>query len=167
MADFKTAFDLTLIHEGGFQKMPNDAGNWTDGAPGVGILKGTKYGISAHEYPNLDIENLTADDAAAIYEKSYWHPLYAQIQDQPIASKLFDMGVLFGVGTAVKTLQKTLSVIADGVFGPGTLAATNAGDPAATLAYYKTSLVSHALGVTGANPNDRGFFAGWTRRINS
>ena len=169
MSDFRTAFLITIdnAHEGGFQKMPNDSGNWTGGVIGVGELKGTKYGISAREYPDLDIENLTVDQAIQIYQEGYWKQNYSSISDQFVANKLFDMGVLFGVGSVVKILQTVLKIAVDGVFGPGSLEAVNSVEPVSLLAAYKTGLINHALGVVAANPGDRPFFADWVRRINS
>ncbi len=155
MADFKQAIELTLVHEGGYVNNIHDAGGETN------------MGISKRQYPNLDIKNLTQDQAIEIYREGYWKPLYSQINDQPIANKLFDLGVLFGVGAAVKTLQTALSIVSDGAFGPTSLAVTNAMEPVSLLVSFKTQLVSHAVRVVAANPGDRIFFAGWTRRINS
>ncbi|WP_236513543.1 glycosyl hydrolase 108 family protein, partial [Escherichia coli] len=59
--NFDQAFKVTIGHEGSFTLNKNDAGNWTGGKVGVGQLKGTKYGIAANSYPNLDIKNLTLD----------------------------------------------------------------------------------------------------------
>lgn len=59
-------------YEGGFDNDRRDRGNWTSGKIGVGELKGTKYGIAAFVYPNLDIRNLTEDQAVSIYEQDYW-----------------------------------------------------------------------------------------------
>jgi hypothetical protein len=147
MADSTTAINLTLINEGGFQKDEDDSGNWTGGAKGVGELKGTKYGISAHEFPDLDIENITQDQADDIYRNGrppqvppYWHPLYDQIESQPVANKLFDLGVLFGRGSAiksiqgiVKSIQGIVKMVQDGSFGPHTLVAINESDPTSLL----------------------------------
>lgn len=47
---------ITLKYERGYSNDPNDRGNWTGHNVGVGILKGTKYGIAAHAYPRLDIK---------------------------------------------------------------------------------------------------------------
>lgn len=132
MADPKQAIALTLKHEGGYQNDPDDPGNWTGGVKGVGEQKGTKFGISAHEFPDLDIVNLTEDQAIDIYQhgrppkiQSYWNPLFTQIQDQGIANKLEDLSVLFGQGTAIKAIQGLVSMVEDGVFGPHTLVAVN------------------------------------------
>jgi lysozyme family protein len=52
--------------EGGYTKNAKDPGNWTGGKVGKGILKGTKYGIAAASFPNLDIANLTKEQAAVV-----------------------------------------------------------------------------------------------------
>jgi lysozyme family protein len=174
MADSTTAINLTLINEGGFQKDPDDTGNWTGGAKGVGELKGTKYGISAHEFPDLDIENLTQNQADDIYRTGrppqvppFWNPLYDQIESQPVANKLFDLGVLFGRGTAVKNIQSLVKMVQDGSFGPHTLVAVNESDPTSLLSAYKTTMVSHAIGIANAQPGKRKDLAGWIKRINA
>lgn len=174
MADPKIAISLTLINEGGFQMDPDDPGNWTGGAKDVGALKGTKFGISAHEFPDLDIVNLTEDQAIDAYRNGrpptvppYWHPLYDQIESQPEANKLFDLGVLFGRGTAIKNIQGILKMTQDEIFGPHTLVAMNEADPYTLLSAYKTVMVSHAIGIANANPGERKDLPGWIRRINS
>ncbi len=174
MADRKIALAIVIHNEGGFQDDADDSGNWTGGAKGVGELKGTKYGISAHEFPELDIKNLTVDQAIEIYTHGrlplrppYWNSLYDQIEDQSIANKLSDTGVLFGIGTAVKNAQALLGMVEDGAFGPHTLTALNEAEPYSFLRAYKTRMVSHAIGIANANPGDRKDLAGWITRINS
>ena len=176
MADFNIAVAITVdpAHEGGFQEDPTDSGNWTGGKIGVGELKGTNFGISAAVFPDVDIKNLTVDAAKALYFSSpqhYWNPLYAEIKDQFLTNKLFDLGVLFGVGTAVEYMQKVLvaqfGLKVDGAFGPSTLAAINGSEPISLLTAYKVALVARAIGVGRDNPADRPFVGDWIRRINS
>lgn len=171
MADFKIAVSITMdaAHEGGFQAMHGDKGNWTGGEVGIGELRGTKYGISAAQFPNLDIRNLTTDQAAAIYQEGYWKTLYSQISDQLVANKLFDLGVLFGVGTAVKMLQITLqnktAMVPDGIFGQHTLDALNQQEN--FLPAYKATFLNHVMNVVNNNPGEGEFLTDWVRRIQS
>lgn len=169
MADPKVAFTITTDtnHEGGFQKDPDDSGNWTGGKVGVGELRGTNFGISAAEFPSLDIENLTRDRAIEIYASRYWPALYSQIDDQPVANKLADMGVLFGQGTVVKILQAVLHLQDDGLFGPNTLAKVNGAEPNSLLTAFRTGLVQRAVAIGAADPLKRKEVGGWIRRINS
>jgi len=174
MADPKQAIQITLGHEGGFQDDVGDPGNWTGGAQGAGELKGTKFGISAHEFPDLDIKNLTEDQAIQAYINGrppqvppYWNPLYSKITNQIEANKIFDLGFLFGPGTVIKYVQSLLRLVEDGNFGPHTLAALNAADVYTFLTAFKTVLVSHAIGVANARPAERKDLAGWITRVNS
>lgn len=123
MSNFDRAFALVVGVEGGYSTDPTDPGNWTGGAQGVGELKGTKYGISAKAYPDVDIENLTLDGAKAIYEPDYWNAVHGDDLPMPLAVLVFDCAVNQGQGTARVTLQHALGVAADGVIGPATLTA--------------------------------------------
>lgn len=169
MSDARTAILITLdpAHEGGFQKMHNDHANWTSGVVGVGTLVGTNGGITALDMPGADIEHLTDDQKISYYMDHYWKPLYAQITSQLVANKLFDLGVLFGVGTAVKAMQAILPVVVDGVFGSQTLAVINAAHEGVVLVQFKLSMKAHAHDVAMRNPNEDGFLHGWLQRIDS
>jgi lysozyme family protein len=156
MADPIKTIQKTLIHEGGYVDNPADSGGPTN------------MGITQKDMPGVDLKNLTAAQATEYYQQNYWKPLYSQIVDQLISEKIFDMGVLLGVGTATRALQIALGLnTVDGLFGPDTLERVNRSEPISFLAGYKTSLVAHVVKVVADNPKDRVFFAGWVRRINS
>lgn len=169
MADFRAAVLITIDpeHEGGFQRNANDRANWTGGSVGVGRLVGTKYGITAIDVPGVDVEGLTADQAVAFYQERYWKPLYSQISSQLVANKLFDLGVLFGIGTAVRKLQGVLNLTQDGQFGPETLAAVNDADESDLLNRYKTEMCSMAVSIANGNTNELADLTGWIHRINT
>lgn len=119
---FRAAMRVVLDMEGGYQADPEDAGNWTGGAKGAGELKGTNFGISAKQFPELDIKSLTRDQAVAIYERQYWAPIRGDELPWPVAVVLFDIAV--NGGKPIEWLQQAVGGIAvDGVFGPATLAA--------------------------------------------
>jgi len=155
MADPTIAIQATLRNEGGFSNNSNDPGG------------ATNMGITQADMPGQDISALTVAQAVAYYQEHFWKPFYSQILNQPVASKLFDLGVLFGVGTAVKILQSVLGVMDDGIFGAGTLQATNAAEPTGLLLLYKAAMVRRAQAVAVANPAESIFLTGWERRINS
>jgi len=102
---FQKALEWLKVREGGFQNNPRDPGNWTGGKPGVGELKGTKYGISAASYPHLDIADLTWEQASDIYRGDYWEPSGAARQPWPFALMLMDVAVLHGLGAASQWLS--------------------------------------------------------------
>ena len=155
MADFQQAVALTLQHEGGYVNDPADPGG------------ATNMGITQRDLPETPIQNLTVAQAVAYYSNTYWKGLYSSLTSQQLANKLFDWGVLFGVGTAVKVLQGVLGIKQDGLFGPASLAAVNATDGVMLLEEYKNSMLIHASRVVAANPTLTKFLAGWMRRINS
>lgn len=152
MADFGIAVDLTLQHEGGYVNNSNDPGGET------------KYGISKRAFPDVDIANLTLDQAKEIYRRNYWNPLYRQIESQSVANKLFDMGVNMGRSVAVHILQDVLGVEADGIFGNGTLKALNASSAGDVLARYRAALDSHYRRIVAENPDTAKFLNGWLNR---
>jgi lysozyme family protein len=127
--NFDQAFKKLIGHEGGFTKDVRDKGNWTGGALGKGKLKGTKFGISAAAYPQLDIESLTIEDAKVIYLHDYWNELNLDLMPNSITFDLFDTAVNSGVTAAKKILQKALGVKVDGKIGPITISAANHIDP--------------------------------------
>lgn len=157
MADFNQAVAKTLVHEGGYVDNPNDPGG------------ATKYGITQADMPGVNIRDITTAQATAYYAEHYWKELYSQITDQLLAEKIFDMGILFGVGTAVKLLQITLvnkvSLVTDGVFGPGTLSAVN--QHANLIPAYRTVLINHCMSVVNSKPETSVFVRGWVSRINA
>ena len=95
--------ERTLRHEGGYTEDPDDAGNWTGGKIGEGELKGTNWGISARQYPDLDIKALTREAAIQIYKRDYYDPLaLPTIWPIQVRWKLFDIAVNQGMSIAQK-----------------------------------------------------------------
>lgn len=111
---FDEAFSSVLQIEAVFSDDPQDSGNWTGGKVGVGKLKGTKYGISAASYPELDIRNLTVEQAKIIYYKDYWHILKLNSISEyypQLAILLFSLCVNCGNVRAAKYLQTGINVL--------------------------------------------------------
>ena len=170
MSDPNLAIAITLTHEGGYQDDPKDRANWSSGKVGVGTLIGTKYGITALDMPTLSqaqMQALPQSVAVQFYGQKFWNPFYGAIDNQTIANKLFDMGVLFGVETAVKAFQDALDIKTDGDFGPMTLAAANKANPTTLLEDFQTAMRARALRVIQNNPNDAEDLGGWETRIDS
>lgn len=121
--NFDEAFNLTVGHEGGFTLNKADAGNWTGGKVGAGILKGTKYGIAANTYPSEDIKNLTLERAKFLYKRDFWDRAKCDQLPDSLRFHVFDVSVNSGVSRGVKTLQQALGVTADGIIGNQTIGA--------------------------------------------
>jgi lysozyme family protein len=108
---FKTSLDLVLKHEGGYVDHPSDPGGET------------KYGISKRAYPDVDIKNLTVEQAGEIYYKDYWCKLQCDSLPEPVALMVFDAAVNMGVRRAARQLQRASIAAPDGVVGPMTIRA--------------------------------------------
>lgn len=170
---FAAALAIVLAHEGGYQAMPDDPGNWTGGKLGAGELKGTKFGLSAATYPTLDIAALTEAEAAAIYRRDYWDRWgFAQLP-AAVAAKLFDAAVNIGIDDAVCALQRALraarsvSIEEDGKLGPATLAAARALAADTVLPALREALAGHYRLIVAKNPAQVRFLNGWLARAYS
>ncbi|HXS41473.1 MAG TPA: glycosyl hydrolase 108 family protein [Stellaceae bacterium] len=169
---FAASVAILLAHEGGFQKAPDDPGNWTGGRIGAGALKGTKYGISAAQYPALDIEGLSAGDAAAIYRRDWWDRFGLDRLPAMLAAKLLDAGVNIGMENALRALQRGLRacgkpVAEDGILGAATLAAIAAAAPETLLAALREALAGHYRLIAARSKSQQRFLAGWLARAYS
>lgn len=108
--------------EAGYSVDPADPGNWTGGAPNVGTLAGTKYGISAKTYPDVDIANLTLDQAQAIRRRDYWDKHRCGEMPWPWALGVYDGEINQGSVIELAQMAMRLNQV-DGIVGDGTLAA--------------------------------------------
>ncbi|WP_166168462.1 glycoside hydrolase family 108 protein [Acinetobacter sp. SA01] len=158
---FDEAFRRLIGHEGGYSKDSRDPGNWTLGKVGVGTLKGTKYGLAANTYPNLDIKNLTLEQAKEIYKKDWWDKLGGHGLHSAITFQLWDFAINAGRSRAIKELQQAVGVTADGVIGPKTIEAVNAQDLNDVL----LSLTAERLKFYTSLDSFKTYGKGWTNRV--
>ncbi len=80
--------------DGGFVNRPDDSGGET------------KFGISKRAHPDVDIPNLTREQAMEIYYREYWVPMRCNDYPAPIALHFFDHGVNAGAGVANRILSQ-------------------------------------------------------------
>ena len=106
------AKENTLNMEGGYQCDPDDKGNWTGGQKGIGVLKGTKYGICAASYPEEDIKNLTKYRAEFLYKRDYWEKNRCDYMPDALSVAVFDYSFHSG-SRAIRDLQTILGVKVD------------------------------------------------------
>lgn len=158
---FEQAFDRLIGHEGKFTDDKNDRGNWTTGIIGKGILKGTKYGISAMTYPDFDIKNLTLNQAKEIYKRDWWDKLNADNLDPAIVFQVWDFAINAGMGTAKRKLQKSVGMAEDGIIGPLTIKAIQKADLNDVLMKFNAERLNH---YTSLSTWPR-YGKGWTLRI--
>ena len=146
---FDTAFNRLMVNEGGISNNPKDPGGLT------------KYGISQRSYPNLDIASLTIDDARQLYKTDFWDKINGDSMPPGVGFQALDFAVNSGISTALRALQRAIGVADDGVFGPVSLAALKAADPADTIMRFLAERLLFMSGLSGW----ASFGRGWARRI--
>jgi len=90
--------DFVLSWEGGYVNDPRDPGGET------------KYGISKRAHPDVDIKNLTIEQAKAIYREEYWNRINGDELTFPEALALMDFAVHSGVPTALSYWRQSEDV---------------------------------------------------------
>ena len=146
-----------LIREGG-DKVTSDPDD-----PG-GL---TKFGISKRSHPDIDIRNLSEDDAVLIYLEEYWKPSRTSDLSLQLQDMYFDMVVNFGQRRAVRILQeacnnksKSNGLVVDGRIGPKTLKASRSLEKDRLLAFR----VMHYSKIVLKKKSLMKYYYGWIRR---
>lgn len=67
----------------------------------------TKFGINKKANPDIDVANLTRDEAKRVYKERYWDPLGADDLPPALASSAFDAAVNQGLGRAKRWLEES------------------------------------------------------------
>mgnify|MGYP005821638141 FL=1 len=151
--EFFEIVNHTLEEEGGYVNDPTDKGGETN------------YGISKRAYPDLNIFELTEDDAIDIYWKDYW--LRGKCDKVPVKLQAiyFDMCVNFGISGAIKVLQETANgkganIEVDGKIGPNTIKAIQG----VSLERVRAFRVLKFAKIVINKPEQIKFWYGWYRR---
>ncbi len=152
---FEDAINITLKFEGGLSDIVQDKGGLT------------KYGISQHSYPGVNIRELTLEKAKEIYKRDFWTPCHCDELLWPINLCLFDWAVNSGPEVAVRFLQRILKVKIDGKLGPKTLASvTLFHDPIEVSKKILEERFNNYLDLVKNNPSNSIFLKGWLKRVN-
>lgn len=158
---FSHVINVILSNEGGYSNNSNDKGGLT------------KFGISSRSYPDVDIANLTKEEAKNIYRRDFWDKyLYGKIRNLEIATKFFDLAVNMGHHWACVLVQRALrasgkNVVEDGDFGPKTLDAINNVDSTDLLAALKSEAAGYYRTLAAIDKQDKVFLKGWLNRAYS
>lgn len=147
--NFDIAFDRLIKNEGGYTAGIGDPGGET------------KFGISKRSYPNIDIKNLTKDEAKEIYKRDFWDRGQMYMLDSNLAFQVFDFAVNSGIETAIRKLQKSAGVADDGNIGPITIAAVKNEKPAILMLLF----LAERLNFMRKLSNWKISGAGWSARI--
>ena len=125
----------------------------------------TKFGIAKNANPDVDIYNLTWEEAKGIYFHRYWQAGHCGELPSRVAVLHFDGCVNHGIGRANKFLQRALGLNDDGAVGPQTLGAANDADPIETCLAICDQREKFYRSIVANKPNQSRFLKGWLRRI--
>ncbi len=159
-------FQIVVGHEGDFSNSPADPGNWTGGTVGAGTCRGTRFGISAAAYPDLDIANLSLASAKALYQRDYWQRIVGDRLPAALALLVFDAAINNGTNRAARWLQQVAQVPQDGAIGERTLSAIDrtAARPGGVVDLCSEFLAQRLIFMTSL-PTWKTFGIGWARRL--
>ena len=154
LTTFEEIIEKVLEHEGGYVNDPNDRGGETN------------FGITKKFYPDVDIKNLTKEQAKHIYHTDYWR--WGKCDEIPSRLRhiYFDMLVNFGKRGAVKVLQRAANaknkdkIDVDGGLGPATFKAIQNLELERVRAYRVLRFANLVI----KKPEQERFWFGWFRR---
>lgn len=161
-SSLRIALPYVLKHEGGWSDDPVDPGGATNF--GITLATAKRHGITSAE----DLERITLEQVEAIYRADYWR--FDAVDDQRVATKLFDMAVNMGLGTAVRIAQRIAvdlgadDDLVDGRFGPWTTMALNAVRPEQLLPLLCARSADYYRGIVARRPESVKFLRGWLKR---
>lgn len=151
--NFEQALQIVLKHEGGFVDHPADPGGRTN----FGI---TERVARAAGYQG-DMRHIPMDVVRRIYRRDYWDAVRADELPSALRLPVFDAAVNSGVRRSIQWLQMAVGATSDGIFGPRTLAATQAAD--ARRAAFDVCFIR--LEFLSGLQHFNSFGRGWIRRV--
>ena len=153
LSEFEEIIERVLEHEGGYVNDPKDPGGETN------------FGIAKRSHPDVDIKNLTKEQATEIYKKVYWDK--NRVGELPIHLKYiyFDMCVNMGRKRAGRIVQRAANnkghnLVVDGVLGPVTLGKISNVE----LERVRAFRVKYYADLVTKKPDLEKFYFGWFRR---
>jgi len=152
---FEKVINIILNNEGGYCWHKDDPGGET------------KYGISARNFPNENIKNLTEDRAKELYYINYWVPLnLSGINNSELVLQIFDFAVNAGMNRAIKFVQEIAGVEVDGAMGPITKKAINE-YKLDIVELYKHRRRKYYRELAKKRSEMKVFLKGWLKRIDN
>lgn len=131
---FEATWPVIKEHEGSkFTNIKGDPGGATKW--GITLRNAQLHNLDIDHDGDTDIDdikNLTEEEAKAYYHEFWWRPLYEKIDEQALATKLFDTCINTGDAKATIWLQQVINKLSnfeavkvDGLFGMQTLIQLN------------------------------------------
>lgn len=176
MSEFSKAISLVLKHEGLYSDNPNDPGGPTMYGISLRFLKGLGDGGDLNNDGMVDINDIKEmelSDAMRLYYDNFWNKYhYERASSQPIATKIFDLSVNMGAGTAHKLVQTAINRIliekdklkVDGILGTKSFNALNGIKPGLLMEALCSQAEKHYDSLVIKYPDLKPFLKGWHNR---
>lgn len=162
MNNFDKIIECVFVLEGYISDHKADTGGYT------------KYGISQKAHPEVDVRNLTLEDAKRIYYRKYWLPTRCDQLPFKVALFVMDMAVNSGNSAAGKALQRCVNLVradaakplvVDGIIGEQTLMESRLVDTGILVAALLTYRISFYFNLVHKKPSQKVFLKGWMNRL--
>lgn len=185
MATLDLALPTVFLHEGRYVDHPGDPGGKTNWGISLRFLLSTgdldHDGLLDCDFDGdgkltaEDIKLMTQEDAAHIYDMYFWTKNgYGKIEDQVIATKLFDLSVNMGSKQAHTIIQRSLrstnpaiKITEDGVLGVNSFREINMANPQKLLPAIKSEAAGFYRMLALRKEAFRAFLNGWLNRAYS
>ncbi len=182
MAILKLALPTIFLHEGRYVNHPNDPGGATNFGISLRFLKSTGD-LDKDGWPDGDINHdgrIDTDDikqmsevnAVNLYGMYFWARFdYGRIDDQDIATKIFDLCINMGNVGAHKCMQRALRsasgiiLVEDGILGSQSFKAINTANPLKLYPALKSEAAGYYRSIKYKGSED--FLRGWLNRAYS
>lgn len=192
MANYSKAYKIVMKYEGGYNNDPDDRGGETYKGisrryfpdwKGWNLIDVSKKedGLDSQFPEGLSDIYILQVMVEQLYKDQFWNRFRGdQIENQEIATELFDSGVNMGVHQAVKFLQRSLNylnrngklyreLVDDGLIGKNTFAALDVymknDKPEILLKLMNLLQGAHYIEVLKDYPDQEGFIRGWLDRV--
>ena len=158
---FDEALRFTLGEEGGYVDDPRDRGGVTN--RGVTQVSYDSWRRS-HGLGPQDVRLMADSEVRELYLEKFWEAGHCGELPPTLAVAHFDWCVNHGPYRALTTLQQTLGVTADGLWGETTASAAAKSAPSAYIRYDALRRQWYLKRVAEA-PDQGAFLKGWLKRV--
>lgn len=166
MNSFDRALLYTLENEGAFTNDPLDRG----GATRWGITREEARRWRGRPVSISEMESFPLSEAHDIYLAWYWKPLLLDsVDEESIATAIFDIGVVRGIGSSTRLAQKVCvlrgaHILVDRSMGKLTVASINRISPADFIPPFIDYLKQDFQNIVRKDPEQAHFLIGWFSR---
>lgn len=169
MSQLGSAILVVLKHEGGWVCNPRDPGGETNFGISTSFINENKITNEELELPPGRplgwLKNLSSNVAVKIYRIYFWDKYgYDRINDQNVATKIFDASVNIGPPRSHIRAQRVVGATEDGILGPASFLAINKANPPDYMQAFGDQLRDYYTELVANKPGLHEFLGNWLKR---